>query len=122
MGAHPIESPFLLGDLRQLRRRLRQQLECCGGLMSCFHFDSACFCGTTGSACDWLRGAEAVFVGRVIEDSGEGYGTGPARMIVEEVLHGLPATLHEVTVDTDAGTSCYMRLKKDERYVIYGSR
>ena len=43
-------------------------------------------------------------------------------MIVEEVLHGLSKEVREVTVDTAARTSCYMRLKKDERYVIYGSR
>jgi hypothetical protein len=62
-----------------------------------------------------------VFVGRVIEDSGEGHGTGPAKMTVEEVFHGLPKETRELTVDTSAGTSCYMRLQKDERYVIYGS-
>jgi hypothetical protein len=43
-------------------------------------------------------------------------------MIIEEVLHGLPSELREVTVETSAGTSCYMRLRKDERYVIYGRR
>jgi len=61
-----------------------------------------------------------VFVGRVIEDSGEGSGKGPAKMIVEEVLHGLPKETRELTVDTGAGTSRYMRLQKDESYVIYG--
>ena len=81
----------------------------------------ACSCLTTGSACNWLRGTEIVFVGRVTEDSGEGDGTGPARMVVEEVLHGLPKNLRAVIVDTGSGTSCYMRLKKDELYVIYGS-
>jgi hypothetical protein len=77
-------------------------------------------CFTTGSACTALVGTEVVFVGRVTEDSGEGYGKGPGKMIVEEILHGLPKTSVEVTVDTGAGTSCYMRLKRDERYVIYG--
>ena len=41
---------------------------------------------------------------------------------LEEYLHGLGKELHEVTVDTASGTSCYMRLKKNERYVIYGGR
>jgi len=60
----------------------------------------ACSCFTTGSAYTWLRGTEAVFVGRVIEDSGEGIGRGPAKMVVEEVLHGLPRILRLVIVDT----------------------
>src|SRR6266478_7281079 len=80
----------------------------------------ACSCVNTGSYCDSLQATKIVFVGRVIEDSGEGFGHGPAKMIVEEVLHGLPKDLREVIVDTLAGTSCYMRLQKDERYVIYG--
>jgi hypothetical protein len=57
----------------------------------------------------------------VTQDSGEGIGKGPAKMVVEETLHGLPKGLREVTVDTSAGTSCYMRLRLDEHYVIYGS-
>jgi hypothetical protein len=43
-------------------------------------------------------------------------------MAVEEVLHGLSKDIRELTVDTSAGTSCYMRLQKDERYVIYASK
>jgi len=82
---------------------------------------SACSCFSNGSVCGSLKGTEIVFVGRVTQDSGEGLGTGPATMVVEEIFHGLPKDLREVTVDTSAGTSCYMRLKKDERYVIYGS-
>lgn len=78
----------------------------------------ACSCLTTGSACDALRPTEIVFVGTVTQDSGEGTGTGPGRMAVEEVLHGLPKDVREVTVDTSAGTSCYRRLKLHERYVI----
>jgi hypothetical protein len=80
-----------------------------------------CTCVGNGSYCSVIGSTEIVFVGRVIEDSGEGFGKGPARMIVEEVLHGLPKEVRELTVDTSAGTSCYMRLQKDERYVIYGS-
>ena len=72
----------------------------------------ACSCVTTGSYCDSLRGTELVFVGRVIEDSGEQLGMGPAKMVVEEVLHGLPKDTRGLTVDTGAGTSCYMRLQK----------
>jgi hypothetical protein len=43
-------------------------------------------------------------------------------MVIEEVFHGLPVGLPEVEVETWAGTSCYMRLQKDEEYVIYGTR
>jgi protocatechuate 3,4-dioxygenase beta subunit len=81
-----------------------------------------CFCGMDGSYCDWLSHTQIVFVGRVIEDSGEGHGKGPARMAIEEILHGLPEDIREVTVDTSAGTSCYMRLQKDEQYVIYATK
>ncbi len=81
----------------------------------------ACSCFTSGSACGALRGTQVVFVGRVIEDSGEGIGKGSAKMVVEEILHGLPKEVREITVETGAGTSCYMRLQKDERYVIYGT-
>lgn len=42
-------------------------------------------------------------------------------MVVEEILHGLPAETKEVDVNTWANTSCYMRLRKGERYVIFGS-
>jgi hypothetical protein len=91
----------------------------------CTRLALACSCVSTGpavSACSSFLGTETVFLGRVIQDSGEGYGKGPARMAVEEILHGIPKDLSEVEVDTMAGTSCYMRLAKDERYVIYGSR
>jgi len=81
----------------------------------------ACSCVTSGSACGALQGTQVVFVGRVIEDSGEGFGKGPAKMAVEEILHGLPKEVREITVETGAGTSCYMRLQKDERYVIYAT-
>lgn len=81
----------------------------------------ACSCATAGSYCSALGGTKIVFVGHVTEDSGEGSGKGPAKMMVDEVLHGLPKGARELTVDTGAGTSCYMRLAKGERYVIYGS-
>lgn len=81
----------------------------------------ACSCVNTGSYCSTFHGTKIVFVGHVTEDSGEGWGKGPAKMVVDEVLHGLPRDVRELTVDTGAGTSCYMRLTKGERYVIYGS-
>ena len=81
----------------------------------------SCSCTVTGSACDWLRTTKVVFVGTVIEDSGEDrWGTRPARMVVDEVFHGLGKEMREVEVDTHAGSSCYMRLRKGERYMIYG--
>ena len=82
---------------------------------------AACTCATAGTACDALSGTKIVFVGTVTEDSGEGRGTGPAKITVEEGLRGLPKGVTELTVDTHAGSSCYMRLQKGERYVIYGS-
>ena len=80
-------------------------------------------CATSGTACNGLKSTEIVFMGKVIEDSGRGFGKGPGRMIVEEVFHGLAKDVREVIVDTGAGFSCcYMRLQKGERYVIYGTR
>ena len=49
-------------------------------------------------------------------------GDGPARMVVEEVLHGIPDDTGEVEVETSARTSCYMRLARDERCLIFASR
>jgi hypothetical protein len=43
-------------------------------------------------------------------------------MVVEEVLQGIPKDAGEVEVETSAMTSCYMRLAKDERYLIFASR
>ncbi|MBL8241585.1 MAG: carboxypeptidase regulatory-like domain-containing protein [Bryobacterales bacterium] len=61
-------------------------------------------------------------MGTVIEDSGEErWGTRPARMVVDEVFHGLVKETREVEVDTHAGSSCNMPLRKGERYMIYGS-
>src|SRR5437870_2963175 len=82
----------------------------------------ACSCVGNGSACSALSGTPVVFVGRVTMDSGEGVGAGLGRMIVEEVLHGLPKDIGEVDVDTMARTSCYMRLEEGTRVVLYGSR
>lgn len=59
------------------------------------------------------------FVGLVLRDSGEGRGTGPARVLIEERLLGVPVTLEQADIDTLAGSSCYYRLKQGERYVIF---
>ncbi|MCX6598046.1 MAG: carboxypeptidase-like regulatory domain-containing protein [Acidobacteria bacterium] len=59
-----------------------------------------------------------IFVARVLRDSGEGWGTGPARVAIEEALQNVPAGQLEAEIDTSAGTSCYYRLKAGERYVI----
>jgi hypothetical protein len=80
-----------------------------------------CTCATTGSACTLFHQKKIVFLGLVTEDSGPGLGTGPARMLVEEAFHGLPADIGEITVNTLAGTSCYARLEKGQRYVIFSS-
>jgi hypothetical protein len=80
-----------------------------------------CSCGTAGSACSWLLPTEIVFLGTVTEDSGEGWGKSPGKMTVDEIFHGLPKETRELTVDTHAGSSCYMRLRKGEQYLIYGS-
>lgn len=60
-----------------------------------------------------------MFVGRVVSDSGAGWGKGPARVSIEEPLFRTPAGVRELTIDTQAGSSCYFRLKQGERYVIY---
>ena len=84
----------------------------------------ACSCTRSegASVCSSFAGTQVVFLGRVIRDSGEGVGTGPARLVVEELFHGLPKETREVEVDTSAGTSCYRRLVKDERYVVFASQ
>ena len=66
-----------------------------------------------------MSGSIAVFAGRVLVDSGEGMGTGPARVSIEETLLNVPKDLREIEVDASAGTSCYYRLKAGERYVIF---
>jgi len=63
-----------------------------------------------------------VFVGQVLTDSGEGWGTGPARVLIEEPLFHTPNNLREVEIDTSAGTSCYYRLKAGEHYVIFAEK
>jgi len=69
-----------------------------------------------------MTGSTVVFLGRVLVDSGEGWGTGPARVLIEESLLNVPKDLREVEIDTSAGTSCYYRLKAGERYVVFAAR
>jgi hypothetical protein len=69
-----------------------------------------------------MSGSTVVFLGRVLVDSGEGRGTGPARVRIEEALFNVPKELREVEINTSAGTSCYYRLKAGERYVVFAER
>src|SRR5262245_51183237 len=79
----------------------------------------ACSCGpNTGSSCS--GGGSVAFIGRVIRETGTGPGHGLGRMVVEEVLKGLPEDIREVDVDSSSRTSCYVPLGKGERWVIYG--
>lgn len=77
-----------------------------------------CSCIGVTNLCGAPGGSWAVFVARVLRDSGEGWGKGPARAVIEEVLQNVPSGSREVEIDTQAGTSCYFRLKAGERYVI----
>lgn len=78
-----------------------------------------CTCFNSGTACSSLASTPMVFVARVLEDSGEGWGKGPARVAIIENLHGLEEDQKELLVEVAAGTSCYHRLERDETYVIY---
>ncbi len=79
----------------------------------------ACSCVNFGATpCNTLWESTAVFVARVITDSGEGWGKGPAHVAIEEALQNVPAGSKEADIETSAGTSCYFRLQKGERYVI----
>ena len=99
-----------------MRLVLLIQLVCAGSAW-------ACSCFSAGNACTVLRKTDIVFLGRLIEESGaEGFGSTAGKVAVEEVLHGLPPETRELYVNTGAGTSCYWRLQKGERYVIFASR
>jgi len=79
----------------------------------------ACSCvPTRGDSCS--GGGSVAFIGKVVRDTGKGWGSGRGRMIVEEVLQGLPENVREVDVDSSSRTSCYVRLEKGETWVIYG--
>lgn len=79
----------------------------------------ACSCFSNVTPCSSLSGSNPVFVAFVLKDSGEGRGTGPARVRIEEGLVNTPESLGEVDIHTNAGSSCYRRLRAGERYVIY---
>ncbi len=81
----------------------------------------SCSCVKGITPCNTFSKTPVVLMGKVIRDSGEGLGNGPARMAIEEVLHGLSSDVREIEVDTSAMSTCYMRLKLDEKYVIFGS-
>ncbi|MDX2179383.1 MAG: carboxypeptidase-like regulatory domain-containing protein [Bryobacteraceae bacterium] len=81
----------------------------------------ACSCVGETDVCAFVGSKAAIFVARVIRDSGEGYGKGPARVAIEEALQNVPAGLKETEIETMAGSSCYYRLEAGERYVIVSS-
>jgi hypothetical protein len=78
----------------------------------------ACSCVGKSTPCNYVGGSTVIFVARVLTDSGEGWGTGPTRVVIEEGLQNVPSGLRETKIDTAAGTSCYFRLKAGEWYVI----
>jgi hypothetical protein len=84
----------------------------------------ACECITFSEkdAVTELSKADVVFVGQVIRDNGPGLGTEPARMVVEEVLRGLPKDTHEIEVDSYARGDCRRHFVKDDHVVIYAVR
>ncbi|MBY0374969.1 MAG: carboxypeptidase-like regulatory domain-containing protein, partial [Bryobacteraceae bacterium] len=82
----------------------------------------ACKCAGTYEACRSASvTSNAVFVARVLTDSGERFGQGPANVEIEEVLQNVPPGLRRATIDTSSGNSCYFRLRAGERYVIISS-
>ena len=83
---------------------------------------SACSCFNSATACSDMGTPNIVFVGRVLVDSGEGRGTRPARVEVEEPLVNVPPEMRQVDVDSLVGTSCYYRLQAGERYVVFAQR
>jgi hypothetical protein len=82
---------------------------------SCITFDDK------DAVTDFSR-TDVVFVGRVIRDTGPELGARPARMVVEEVLRGLPKNIHEIDVDSYTRSDCSRRLAKDDHMVIYAVR
>jgi hypothetical protein len=78
----------------------------------------ACGCLGGSNPCRAIGGKSVIFVARVLRDSGEGWGTGPARVAIEEALQNVPAGQLEAEIDTAVGTSAYFRLKAGGRYVI----
>lgn len=78
----------------------------------------ACSCIGTATPCSEVGGDSVIFVARVVVDSGEDLGTGPAKVIIEEPLQNVPDGQREVEINTMARTSCYSRLEAGERYVV----
>src|SRR5262249_20128465 len=77
-----------------------------------------CSCSNVPTACSQVGGSTVIFVARVLVDSGEGMGTRPARVAIEEALQNVPPGLRETQINTSFGTSCYRPLKAGEKYVI----
>lgn len=82
----------------------------------------ACSCIGATNPCSSIGVSTMVFVASVLVDSGEGWGVGPARVLIEEPLWNTPNDLRDVEVDASAGSSCYVRLRAGERYVIFAHR
>ena len=78
----------------------------------------ACSCVGNATPCSQVGGSTVIFVARVLTDSGDGLGTGPAHVAIEEGLQNVASGQSEADINTAAGTSCYFRLKAGERYVI----
>ena len=73
------------------------------------------------SPCNSLKTHEVAFVGTVTIPTGDRMHMRVARLVVEEVFHGLQESIKEVDVDTRLG-DCSMPLVAGERYVIFASR
>ncbi|MBK7930006.1 MAG: carboxypeptidase regulatory-like domain-containing protein [Bryobacterales bacterium] len=99
-------------------RLLISMLSILGGLPGLLQ---ACSCAKGLTPCNTFATTPVVVVGKVVRDSGGGLGSGPGRVVIEEVLKGLDKEVRELEVDSSAMSSCYMRLKLDERYLLYGS-
>jgi hypothetical protein len=81
----------------------------------------ACSCERFATPCSAIGPSTVVFVGRVLVDSGKGWGTGPARVAIEEPLVRIPESLREVEIDTGARTSCHLHLEGGKRYVVFAN-
>lgn len=80
-----------------------------------------CTCQNFSTPCDYGR-SSFVVVARVLVDSGDRSGERNARVVVEESLSGDANANDEFDVDTQAKTSCYVRLRKDARYILFASK
>jgi hypothetical protein len=86
----------------------------------------ACSCVPGITTCGSLKSAEVAFVGTVISGSeaeghdSHGFGDHPARLKVETIVRGLDPDTADVNVDPAVHTSCYLRLRVGERWLILG--